>query len=227
MSWRGSQADSRERYRCKYDAAEAERYHSLVGRLTREDEEAYLSDLGEAFPFRAPMDVLDAGSGTGTVCRLLSRMNGLSITALEPAPGMLAKLKSQPELSGVRAVEGFCDSIADRGHFTESEFDVIVSRQLGNGLFDPLAAFENWMHWLKPGGSVVVIDGLYDRSAWSGVWQEEVDVLPLSACRTMALVPYLLERAGFDVESVGLMEAANRLPSTMTTRYLAVARKPS
>jgi SAM-dependent methyltransferase len=165
MSWRGSQATSRERYRDTYDADEAERYDALVGHLSREGEDAYLSDLNRVFSFASGMQILDVGAGTGALCQILSRLPGLSLTALEPAPAMLAKLKSKAGLSDIRAVEGFCDAI--------------VSRQLVNGLFDPLAAFQNWYHWLVPGGAVVLIDGLYGRSAWTGAWQEEVDVLPL------------------------------------------------
>jgi hypothetical protein len=100
-----------------------------------------------------------------------------------------------------------------------------VSRQLVNGLFDPLTAFRNWHHWLSPDGAVVVIDGVYGRSSWTGIWEEDVDVLPLSACQSTALAPYLLEIAGFRIEAVRWMEAVNKLPSTRTNRYVVVARK--
>jgi hypothetical protein len=100
-----------------------------------------------------------------------------------------------------------------------------VSRQLVNGSFDPLTAFRNWHDWLSPDGAVVVIDGVYDRSSWTGIWEEDVDVLPLSACQSTALAPYLLEIAGFRIEAVRWMEAVNKLPSTRTNRYVVVARK--
>lgn len=225
MDWRGSQAASRNRYLAKYDAAEVDRYDSWVGNLAPEDQEAYLADLDRVFPFGAGMAVLDAGAGTGTLCKILARLDGLSITALEPAPAMLARLRNQVELRSVVAVEGFCDASDDRRHFREAQFDVIVSRQLANGLFDPLTAFRNWQHWLSTGGAVVLIDGLYGRSAWTGRWEEEVDVLPLSACQTTALMPYLLEAAGLRVEAVEWMTATNAMPSTRTTRYVVVARK--
>ena len=90
------------------------------------------------------------------------------------------------------------------------------SRQLMNVLYDPLAAFANWHCWLKPAGVVLVIDGLYERAAWSGTWAEEVDVLPVAACQSTALVPYLLEQSGFSVEAVRMMDAVNRRPSTRT-----------
>ena len=225
MEWRGSQAESRHRYLAKFETAEVDRYDASGGHLGREDEDAYLSDLGRVVQLGAGAKVLDAGAGTGALCGILARLPGLSITALEPAPAMLARLRSKPGLQGVVTVTGFCDDIEDRRHFGAARFDAILSRQLVNGLFDPLTAFGNWHHWLSPKGVVVVIDGLYGRSAWTGIWQEEVDVLPLAACQGMAMVPYLLEVAGFDIEAVQLMDAVNRRPLTRTPRYVVVARK--
>ncbi len=225
MDWRINQSESRDRYLRKYDSAEADRYDAVVGQLSREDEDAYLSDLDRVLQFRQGMKVLDVGAGSGALSSILLRMPGLEITAMEPAPAMLARLTNKSRLSGIETVEGFCDAIDDRRHFNQARFDVIVSRQLANGLFDPLTAFRNWHDWLSPDGAVVVIDGLYARAAWTGIWQEEVDVLPLSACQSTALVPYLLEAAGFRVEAVQCMEAVNELPSTKTKRYVVVARK--
>ncbi|NJD30635.1 MAG: class I SAM-dependent methyltransferase [Gammaproteobacteria bacterium] len=223
MNWRGTQAESRGRYLAKFDAAEVERYDAIVARLAAEDQVAYLSDLGRAFEFRSGMRLLDVGAGSGTLCSILARVPGLSLTALEPAPAMVEKLKSKPELSAVTVVQGFCDAAEDRRHFEPAQFDVVVSRQLANGLFDPIAGFRNWRHWLRPGGAVVVIDGLFGRDAWTGAWAEEVDVLPLAATQSTASIPYLLEVAGFRVEAVSLMDAVNRSPATRTRRYVVVA----
>ena len=103
MSWRCSQAESRRRYLAKFDAAEAQSYDARVGRLSREDEDAYLADLAPVLQLRAGAEVLDAGAGTGAMTCLLSRLPALSITALEPAPAMLAILRSRPELKRVTA----------------------------------------------------------------------------------------------------------------------------
>lgn len=225
MAWRGSQAASRNRYLAKYDATEADQYDLTIGNLTLDDEEAYLSDLQRVFSFREGLSVLDVGAGTGALCKILARLPGLSITALEPAPAMLARLTSKAPLRNVTPVEGFCDAIDDRLHFNEGQFDVVVSRQVANGLFDPLTAFRNWRFWLSTGGAVVLIDGLYSRSAWTGKWEEEIDVLPLSACQSTASVTYLLEVAGFRIDRVAWMDATNGRPSTKTTRYVVVAKK--
>lgn len=225
MSWRITQAESRARYLARFDAGQAARYHELVGALDEEDEAAYVADLAGVVRWPDGASLLDAGAGSGALTSVLVRIPGVTVTALEPAPAMLELLRANPRLSHAATVEGFCDSEHDRPLFASGRFDGIVSRQLVNGLFDPLAAFANWHHWLKPGGAVIVIDGIYGRDAWAGNPPEEVDVFPLSSTQSLATVPYLLETAGFRVESTGWMEVVNRRPKTRTPRHVTVARK--
>jgi hypothetical protein len=73
---------------------------------------------------------------------------------------------------------------------------------------------------------VVVIEGIYGRDAWKGSLEEEIDVLPLSANQSLALIPYLLDYLGFCVESVSWMNRVNQRPSTRTKRFVVVAQKP-
>jgi SAM-dependent methyltransferase len=225
LPWRVGRAESRARYLAKFDAAGAADYHAAVGTLSEDDEQAYQSDLETLLPLAPGADVLDAGAGTGSLTSVLLRFPGVMVTALEPAPAMLAILRGDPRLRAVATVEGFCDAVDDRPLFPRGRFDAILSRQLANGLYDPLSAFANWAHWLKPGGAVLVIEGIYGREAWTGVWGEEVDVLPLSATQTRATVPYLLEAAGFRVEAVRWMDTVNRRPATRTPRYAVLARR--
>jgi ubiquinone/menaquinone biosynthesis C-methylase UbiE len=227
MSWAHRRKTARERYVAKYDAHEAAAYDAYVGTLSAADEAAYLSDMQQVFSFRRGMQILDAGAGSGTLSKvLLQAVPGLALTALEPSAAMLALLRSKLELTSVHCVQGFCDATEDRAQFAADQFDVIASRQLVNGLYDPLVAFDNWFHWLKSGGSIVAIDGFYGRAAWTKMFEEEVDLLPLSACQSMATLPYLLEKAGFEIQSVNLMSETNKMPATRTTRYIIVATKP-
>jgi SAM-dependent methyltransferase len=225
--WQERREAARGRHAARYDPAEARSYHALqgLGWLDVPEQEAYLADVCALFGFAPGMAVLDVGAGTGALCSALARLPGLTLTALEPSAAMLEILRSQPALTGVATVQGSCDGEADAALFDEGRFDVVASRQVVNGLFDPLTAFRNWRRWLRPGGAVVVIDGLYGRDGWRGPWQEEIDVLPLSACQTMATVPYLLEAVGFRIDVVQSMEAVNALPTTRTPRYVVIARR--
>lgn len=225
MNWRLQQTESRKRQLAKFTDQEVDSYEKWIGSLSPEEEDAYLEELKKAFSFDSGMAVLDVGAGTGTISKMLSRIHGLHISALEPMPSMIENFRRKSELSTVHLVEGFCDSPDDSSHFESSSFDVIVSRQVCNGLYDPLVALRNWHYWLVDGGTLIVVDGFYDRSSWRGIWEEEIDCLPLSACQSMALIPYLMELSGFEIEQVKMLSSVNRNPNTRTPRYIVVGNK--
>lgn len=224
MNWRISQAESRSRYLSKYNSQEAALYDSWVRQISAEDNAAYLDDLRDHVTINPGMKVLDAGAGTGGMSVVLATVQGIHLTALEPCIPMLELLKQKPELHSAETVTGFSDSPQDQPLFQKATFDLIVSRQLVNGLYDPLTAFRNWHHWLKPTGTLIVTDGFYGRSSWTGQWEEEVDVLPISASQSLALIPYLLEQTGFRVQVVSEMTRTNLCPSIRTKRFLVIAQ---
>jgi SAM-dependent methyltransferase len=228
MEWQERRTAARRRAVAKYDAAEARSYGSVqgLGWLAAAEENAYLADLQRVVQIAPGSRVLDVGAGTGVMCSLLRRLPALELTALEPSAAMLALLQAKAELANVAASNGFCDEPEAGDRFAPGQFDVIVTRQVANGLFDPLLAFRHWHKWLRPAGTAVVIDGLYGRDGWTGRWEEEVDVLPLAATQSMATIPYLLEAAGFEIAAVERMAAVNALPTTRTPRYVVVARTP-
>jgi ubiquinone/menaquinone biosynthesis C-methylase UbiE len=209
------------------DEQEAMRVDGWTVAMEPADHEAIWQDLAPFWQPRSNDTILDAGAGTGALCLTLIRRPHRSLTALDPSAPMLKRLTDKQTLQQVNAVQGFCDGPEDVDLFAANSFDAITSRQLTNGLFDPLTAFANWYRWLREGGTVVAIDGLYDRDAWSGAWEGMVDQLPLAACRTMATVPYLMERSGFEIQHVGWMHATNQRPLSRTPRYMVVARKIS
>jgi SAM-dependent methyltransferase len=224
MSYRLSQSEFRVKHLASYDATAVEQYEAWTRQISEADEIACLEDIAQVFALEAGMSVLDAGAGTGAMCRMLMRIGGLKLTALEPSTLMMQKFVSKPELSSVRICKGFCDSPDDMSLFPPDYFDVIISRQLANGLYDPLSAMANWRHWLKPQGAVLIIDGFYSRSAWASLVTDFADCLPLAANQSLATVPYLLEIAGLTVTHAGMMQATNVLPSTRTEKYLVVAK---
>ena len=223
MTWRPHQNAARERYCAAFSDAVAARWvqtpsEALVA--------AYRCDITDVFPLESGLRVLEVGAGTGTFTRILQQVAGLAITAMEPTPAMFSQLSKQMAGSDVCVVNSYCDSEGDRDHFPPAQFDLIISRQVANELYDPLTAFRNWHHWLNEGGSVVLIDGLFTREAWNGPLEGEVDALPLAANQSLALVPYLLEACGFGISAVKAMAAVNAMTDPSFKRYIIAARKP-
>jgi SAM-dependent methyltransferase len=226
MAWRVSQEESRRQWLAAMDSAAVEKFEDQVGKLSPEEKEAYLEELAEIPIWKTGASVLDVGAGTGTLSQVIAGLNKDHLFALEPSALMVDKLCANLAGTNVQARVGFSDSPEDRTLFPPGKFQVIVSRQLVNGLFDPLVAFGNWLDWLSPGGSVIVVEGAYTRAAWTGVGEEFADLFPVSSNQSLALIPYLLEVAGFRVEKVRWMQKVNRLPGTRTPRYLVHATKP-
>ena len=224
-NWRITQSESRARYLRKYTEEEVESYESWISQMTEEDIDAVLQDIASSFALKPGMKVLDVGAGTGAVLQILHRVEGLDCSALEPSPAMLSKLRSKSDCRPNETAQGFCDGPSDASHFPAETFDVIVGRHVVNGLYDPLTAFRHWSHWLKPGGSLLIMEALFGRDAWKGIWAEEVDQLPFSACQSQAMLPYLLELVGFEIQHVGPMMATNLRPTTKTSRYWVHATK--
>lgn len=237
-NWRINQFEFRRQWVQRWTASEVQSYQACAGELNAEQLDCHVEDLSQVYSFEHPIHILDVGSGAGTVCDILCRWavaaggesdfrQACRITALEPCPAMLDLLRIRTASFGipVSAVCGFSDHLDDRTFFREATFDLVISRQVANGLYDPVAAFENWHFWLRRAGTVILMDGAFDRAGWSNV--SDVDLFPLSSTKSLSTIPYLLERSGFEVQSVGWMSRTNQHPTTRTPRYVVVARKNS
>ncbi|HWX37389.1 MAG TPA: class I SAM-dependent methyltransferase, partial [Steroidobacteraceae bacterium] len=101
---------------------------------------------------------------------------------------------------------------AEPSLFQPATFDLIISRQLVCHLVDPIAVFECWKMWLKPGGRIAVIDGLWTRNDWgppSSLTGALVDERPLSCTQTSATLSYLLSRANLAVKHRRFLNRVN------------------
>ena len=106
--------------------------------------------------------VLELGAGTGEITRLLCGL-GHRVTAVDIAEGMLdrcrAKLKQEVDRGRLNVVLG------DAEHpMVEGPFDAIVCRHLLWTLPDPRGSAERWLQLLRPGGTILIFDGLWYRN---------------------------------------------------------------
>ena len=100
--------------------------------------------------------VLDLACGTGVVSHLLDDL-GFRVTGLDWSEAMLDRAKAK---AGERARQiAFHLGDAERLMEDDESFDVVVTRHLVWTLVDPAAAFAEWRRVLKPGGTLLIVDG--------------------------------------------------------------------
>lgn len=153
----------------------------------------------------APADVLDVGTGSGHVARLLAEL-GHRVTGIDLSPGMLeiarghAATDSHPPL--------FLDGDAVDPDFPEASFDAVVGRYVMWTLRDPEAAVARWLRVLRPGGVVAMADSTWFTDGLGELYGERPDGgLPLADARSIDEVAEALERGGLvDVTITALEE---------------------
>ena len=103
----------------------------------------------------APKAVLELACGTGEITQILGRL-GYEVTALDFAEPMLrrarAKLSAHPN---VRLRLGDAENCLE----ADKSFDALISRHLVWTLLSPAETLSDWYRVLRPGGTLVVLDG--------------------------------------------------------------------
>jgi ubiquinone/menaquinone biosynthesis C-methylase UbiE len=108
---------------------------------------------------RGPLDALDAGCGTGFLSFELAA-RGHRVTGVDFAPAMLAEARRKAGQHDVSV--RFEEADAERLPFPSGSFDFAISRHVLWTLPHPEAAIDEWVHVLRPGGRLVVLDGQFD-----------------------------------------------------------------
>ncbi|MFF2008687.1 trifunctional class I SAM-dependent methyltransferase/NUDIX hydrolase/VOC family protein [Streptomyces sp. NPDC058195] len=121
-------------------------------------------------------DVLDLGCGTGSLS-LLATDQGHRVTAVDRSPRMVELARAK--LAGTDTSVHVGD--AARPPVGSQRFDVIIVRHVMWLLPDPVASLRHWFGLLRPGGRLILIEGV-----WGGVG--------LSAQRLTTLLSVCTER---------------------------------
>lgn len=102
--------------------------------------------------------ILDVGCGTGTLALALAE-NGHQVTGTDFAPKMVAEAKIKAKALGQNVTFDVQDATAPT--FAPQSFDAIICRQVLWALPDAKIALSNWTNLLKPGGVILLVEGLF------------------------------------------------------------------
>lgn len=109
-----------------------------------------------------PSDVLDLGCGTGSLA-LLAAEQGHRLTAVDSSPRMVERARAK--LAGTRAEVLAGDAV--RPPVGDRRFDVVLARHVVWTLPDPAAVLRHWAGLLRPGGRLVLVEGVWNGTGLS------------------------------------------------------------
>ncbi|GAA2229012.1 MULTISPECIES: class I SAM-dependent methyltransferase [Streptomyces] len=116
---------------------------------------AWAGRLRDWLPGR-PGDVLDLGCGTGSLS-LLASEQGHRVTGVDASPAMVTLAREK--LAGRDAVFLLGDAAAPP--VGERRFDAVLVRHVLWALPDPGRALRHWYGLLRPGGRLVLVEGVW------------------------------------------------------------------
>lgn len=215
--WNGAAAD--------YDSRPSHGFHDAS------HETAWKQALRALLP-APPADVLDVGCGTGVIGIALADL-GYRVRGVDLAESMLSNAQRkarQRRSNGVFFEVG--NAIDPPGD--SASVDAIVNRHVLWTLTDPSRALGNWLRLLRPGGRLVIIDGLWGRGGDDPLGDSITASLPLmKPSITVDDVRALIAAAGFvdqmtsNLTAIDAMEWA--LPNDHAAHephYVVSASKP-
>ncbi|MFG2787549.1 class I SAM-dependent methyltransferase [Streptomyces sp. NPDC048419] len=132
---------------------------------------AWAVRLASWLPARAS-DVLDLGCGTGSLS-LLAAERGHRVTGVDASPAMVGRARAK--LAGRDAVFLVGDAAAPP--VGEQRFDVVLVRHVLWALPDPGRALRQWRGLLRPGGRLVLVEGVWGTVAPVGIAADALTAL--------------------------------------------------
>jgi ubiquinone/menaquinone biosynthesis C-methylase UbiE len=193
------------------------------GVLSEAQHQAWLALLREvAGP--PPLTVLDVGCGTGFLAMRMAEL-GHTAVGIDLAEEMLAVARRKAEASRLPVTFRLGD--AEAPPQDNAPYDVILERHVIWTLPQPREALRAWQGLLKPGGLLVLIEGIFEMSDRTIYPQLEAQ-LPLFGGRPGGELAALLEVEGFRETTVRpLMDAALWLETPTRPRFMVTGCAPA
>ncbi|MFI8950584.1 class I SAM-dependent methyltransferase [Streptomyces sp. NPDC053750] len=132
---------------------------------------AWTARLRSWLPDRAG-DVLDLGCGTGSLS-LLAAEQGHRVTGVDRSPAMVELARGK--LAGRDAV--FLTGDAATPPVGEQRFDTVLARHVVWTLPDPGRALRHWRELLRPGGRLVLVEGVWGSVTPVGIPADRLTAL--------------------------------------------------
>ncbi|WP_327716168.1 class I SAM-dependent methyltransferase [Streptomyces sp. NBC_00490] len=132
---------------------------------------AWADRLRSWLPGRA-CDILDLGCGTGSLS-LLAAEQGHRVTGVDSSPAMVDLARAK--LAGRDAA--FLVGDAATPPVGEQRFDVVLVRHVLWALPDPGRALRHWRELLRPGGRLVLVEGVWGAVSPVGIPAERLTAL--------------------------------------------------
>jgi ubiquinone/menaquinone biosynthesis C-methylase UbiE len=171
-----------------------------------------------------PLTILDVGCGTGFLAMRMAEL-GHTAVGIDLAEEMLAVARRKAEASGLPVTFRLGD--AETPPQDNAPYDVILERHVIWTLPQPREALRAWRGLLKPGGLLVLIEGIFEMSDRTIYPQLEAQ-LPLFGGRPGDELAALLEAEGFRETSVRpLMDADLWLETPTRPRFMVTGCAPA
>ncbi len=139
-------------------------------------------------------DVVDLGCGTGACALLLAEL-GHRVTAVDGSEGMLAHARREAQTRGLEIA--FIQSAMDDANLNDASSDVVTLRNVLWTLENPQGALALAHRILRPGGSLLVSDGMWFLHRQNNSAEEFGKELPFFNGLTEIDVRAMLHDGGF------------------------------
>jgi len=130
---------------------------------TKAEEIAWMNELQNGIP-KPPLKILDVGCGTGAMGLLYAKM-GYEVYGIDLSEAMMnqARMKAVQDNLSIDLQKGDAENLP----FPDDSFDLIVNRHLLWTLPSPDVALHEWNRVLKRGGTLLIIDGVWNDKRFS------------------------------------------------------------